>query len=604
MERLTGHMVKAIGWPLTVISLCIFVLFTPVHAMTAGTYINNDQPGIKLDLTEDGDYDLWMEKGKDVIEIQLGKYTLKQNSLLLRPDQSDIGDMDPMQGKVVDECTIDIENGGIFKLENCTAGRLNKTNFPNAEPGNTLGRTAQTAFPKSWHIVKTRDMELYVPVDAKVKTTGDGVFVYFNNGEAGLSELDKNYLSGLVRKCNPSQTLNKAETTFYVCGQAADARFIQIVQARKKQGTRGLFSFVKAGDLSTLKALSIAISSIRPLSKKGTRRPDMSSMPQLVTWRPSDRSFSIKVPRGWEVHGGTADFGRNGYIRIVQAISPAKEAGFVGVYYPFYEYAQTSMGISGIPPMDARTYLTQKFFTDLGSQYHITFDDLHIEHLEIDRALSQKLTRAYNSFGNYGLSTKCEAVDGTATYSYQGKPYEMKISGIMSYSQNPMSGFGYITTWGPGPVVLGAALKGTLQRWEPVFSRMSESWQVDMNWLTRHLHMARADAQRTLSHFSKMRRIIHENSERRMNSGLREWEQEQNERMEEFWDTYYALGGEERYDDPVTGEEVDVPIGADKYLYDHLSQSWVGVRDDNPDADEIIQHLKEDGFRELKLHTH
>ncbi len=587
---------------------CLFVIFicslsyfvSNSWAVSEGIYISKDRAALKLDITQDGDYDFWLEKGDDVVEIQLGKYVFKNNKIVLRPEMSDIGDMNPIEGTVLDECTIKLKGRGVFTLQDCKSSSVADNTRKEIPKDNINAFHAQREFPKNWHVVKKQGVEIYVPVDATVRTTDSTVVIDLNGGEAGVLKFDNGLMSHLIRKCNPVDALSKADTTFYVCSKSSDSRFLQVVGGEKAGGKTGVFSYVKAADISTLKALSIAVSSLKPINGKTST----GSLPKFVTWRPTDRSFSIMVPEGWQVNGGTADFGRNGYIRIVQALSPDKEAGFLGVYYPFYEYAQTSMGTSGMPPVDARTYVSENFFSDLAAKYHITFDNLQIKHLEIDRALSQKFTRQYSNFMNSGGSANCKVVKGSGTFTFEGKPYDMMIFAVMSYSQNPMSGFGYLTIWGPGPMLIGTALKGDIHKWEPVFKKMAESWQVDMNWLSSHSRMARADAQRVLSHYSKMRRLIHENSEHRMQSGMEEWSSEESERMEEFWDTFHALGGEERYDDPVTGEEVDVPIGADKYLYDHLSKTWVGVRDDNPDADEIIQHLKEKGFRKLRLHTH
>jgi len=94
-----------------------------------------------------------------------------------------------------------------------------------------------------------------------------------------------------------------------------------------------------------------------------------------------------------------------------------------------------------------------------------------------------------------------------------------------------------------------------------------------------------------------MSEMIHKNSEMRLNQGMREWEQQQN--LEN-----YALGGEERYDNPITGEEIDVPTGADKYLYDNYSRMWVGINMGNSDALDIINELKNNNFVELKKHKY
>jgi hypothetical protein len=51
-------------------------------------------------------------------------------------------------------------------------------------------------------------------------------------------------------------------------------------------------------------------------------------------------------------------------------------------------------------------------------------------------------------------------------------------------------------------------------------------------------------------------------------------------------------------------EEIDVPTGADKYFYDNYSETWIGIKMDNPDALDIINELKNNGFVELKKHRY
>jgi len=117
-------------------------------------------------------------------------------------------------------------------------------------------------------------------------------------------------------------------------------------------------------------------------------------------------------------------------------------------------------------------------------------------------------------------------------------------------------------------------------------------------------HKAQKEMQSTLKHYRKMSDMIHKNAEYRLNLSESTYNNISNTENEVFWDTFYALGGEERYDNPQTGEEIDVPIGADKYLYDNYSETWVGINLDQPDALDLINELKNNGFVELKKHTY
>jgi hypothetical protein len=101
-----------------------------------------------------------------------------------------------------------------------------------------------------------------------------------------------------------------------------------------------------------------------------------------------------------------------------------------------------------------------------------------------------------------------------------------------------------------------------------------------------------------------MTRLIRENSEYRINLGLKMHEENEKVENEIFSDIWYALGGEERYDNPSTGEVIALPVGADKYFYDNYSETWIGIKMDNPDAMDIVNELKNNGFVELKKHRY
>ncbi len=369
---------------------------------------------------------------------------------------------------------------------------------------------------------------------------------------------------------------------------------------------KGFGSLVRAKDFTTFKALAIAISSLKPGSPKRLSGKGQAPV-TLVKWTPRDGSFSIKVPRGWKVSGGTIDYGPNGYLRIVQALSKDESAGFLGVYAPVYHFVRSSFGTSGVPPEDPVSYIRGRFFSDLYNNFKIIFENMRFQDLHIAPEASRELNRLNADFAarmGFTGTMETQVIYGRASYVYQGKEYELSLFGAIQYTTYPLQGFGYATNWGPAPIFLGSAEKGELGKYQKVFEQVSSSWQVSSQWLSMHYRRAAAQARDIIRHYRKMSKIIHEGSERRMNEGLKQWEAEEHEKMEEFWDTYYALGGEERYDNPVTGEEIDVPTGAGRYLYDNYSQTWVGIRDDVPESQELVQHLKEKGFVELKRHTH
>ena len=459
-------------------------------------------------------------------------------------------------------------------------------------------------FPKDWRLYKGEGFEIYLPSDARLKVKNGKIALSYRHGEGGLVVTNYSHRveRSLTHQCRPKLTMEKEGTTFYLCRRGKP--YLEVVTKGSKPA---LVSYVRAGDFSTLKAISLALASFRPLRPGGEESPQSIPRVSFVKWTPRDGSFTIVVPSGWQTTGGTADFGRNGYVRIVRTMAPDGSAGFLGVYYPFHQYAQTAYGNNGMAPMSPQAYFNGPFFNLLASNYRIYFNDLRISNISVDGPLSRQLSyqqQVQLRRGGVNAAVKIQAVMGKATFNYNGEPFEMAILGTMRYLTYPLQGMGYSYVWGPAPIYIEAARKGTLSRWFPVLKRVAESWQVNTGWLMRHQRMAAQDARRTVEHYRRMSKMIHEGYEKRSRMGMRQWESEEHERMEEFWDTYYALGGEERYDNPQTGEEVDVPIGADKYLYDSYSQSWVGVTMDQPNAQELIQNLKENGFVELKRHRH
>ncbi len=570
---------------------CILLFFVfKAFAEVDGIYSIPTDSGVKLKLS-DGHYRIWMEESGETFVVQEGEYTLKGKHIYFMPHLNNISDLADSKGEIIDNCRLKWE-GDIFLKENCLEAKEHSKH-------QACGRSAH--FPQKWRVYRTKSFEIYLPLEAKIKTNEKGIKIKFRDGSAGLeavqavNEVEKR----LLKRCKPVAKLAKGNTKFFVCKNDTKNRYLEIVT---KGEPPKILSYVSADDLATIKALSLAISTIKFLGK------DSSLVRQKIIfrkWQPKDRSFSIQVPVDWQVQGGTADFGRNGYIRIVQAGTKDNKIGFLGLYYPFYQYAQIGYTGSGIVPMDSEKYLKSLFFSDLARNYQITFDNLNITNIEIDQRLSQELTsKVQNMISQKGMNIakRYEVFVADAIYDFDETPYQMKIFGAISYTTMPLEG-AYSYVWGPEPVFLAVAPSGKMDEWLPVFQKISQSWLVNPQWLVAHQHYAAEDTQRALKHFKKISSIIRKHEES-MSHSTYEWEQQQNLEMELHWDTFYALGGEERYDNPITGEEVDVPTGADKYLYDQYSQSWIGINFDKPEAEEVIQHLKEKGFVELVPHRY
>ncbi len=583
------------------LSISLFMDASICFGLSNGLYHSLSNPDMKLDLAE-GDYDHWIEKGDDIVELQFGSYEVRGNFIQFKPQSSDVGDMSPSRAVIVDNCRIRWGKKGVFLLDDCQNG-LENGQIVRAAP-TRVAQHDRSDFPQKWRIVRKGGLELYVPEKAQVQQENNGVTISFRDAKAQMVALEqgRDLFTYLEEECRPRTILQQRQTWFFLCGPGARHKFMEIVT----KGTPSrLLTCVQADDMSTFKALSIAISSLRRTGPSQAPKPGLHVA--LRRWSPADSSYSILVPEGWKVQGGTADLGRNGYVRMVKADSPDGEASFLGCYCPFYQFSQTVYGTAGMPPVDGVSYVKDMFFGQLAQRYGIVFDNLKLSKLDEDRELSQRLTSEAERLARrvaVSASVRYEAVKGSGSCTQNGQLFDVAITGVLQYTKMPLMGAGYSYSWGPGPLFVETARQGLLNRWHPIFLQMAESWQPSDAWLARHNQMAMRDAQQSLRHFRKMSRMIHENAERRMESGMKEWESQENQNMEIFWDAFYALGGEDRYDEPDTGEEIDVPTGADKYLYDRLSQVWVGVRMDQPGAQDLIQELKQKGFVELRPHTY
>ncbi len=565
------------------ISILSIFIFSLAFALTEGTYDNINQPGMKLQLNH-GKYKLWINYNGQLINIQEGTYKIQQGTIYFNPQKSNVGDLNPIQSEIIDECSFEMGKAGIFKAENCNPQKINKkvSHLKN--------------FPKNWKLYKTKEFEIYMPAEAKVKLKDNKFTISYKNsyGNIRVSKNPQNLIQNLISQCKPEKSVNKKDTYFFIC---KNKTYLTVVL---KEGNPSLVSYINARNFAHLKALSIAISSLN------IYRQNANLKTKFIKWVPRDNSFSILVPEGWHVEGGTADLGVNGYLRIVQAYPNNKEVKFLGFYYPAYEYAQTNYGSQGVPPMRPEDYVQSLLFQHLAQQFKIYFENLKIEKLEVDEQVSQRITEKEIEFyreNGVNLNPQEKVFYGRGKYTQNGKHYELLIIGKINYITYPI-GIGYTYNWGPTPVFLYSIEKGKINKWYPILKKMADSWKVNYQWLQKHYQKANIEAQQILNHYRKMSRIIHENEEYRLNLRIQTSQEISNTENEIFFDTFYALGGEERYDNPQTGEEIDVPTGADKYFYDNYSETWIRIKMDNPDALDIINELKNNGFIELKKHRY
>ena len=584
------------------IFLFILVYFSGFNVFAAidGQYrMVDDDSNVTL-LLSNGIYRIYMQEGGYGFDIQIGKFQIKGKQIYFYPQVNNIPELGNSTGVILSPCKIEWE-GDIFVKKGCDSSKEKEP--PSANTNNVKQNYSNNhkKFPDRWTVFENQILQLSVPVGAKVETEGNKVRISYADASGELIAVNdaNEQTKKLLNSCMPIKSLAKGDTKFFICNDQAKFHFMQIVSQGKPAKK---LSYVTANDLSTLKALSIALSSI-----KLKKRPSSQTAVKVTMepWQPRDGSFTISVPRGWSVDGGTADFGRNGYVRIVQAVSPDQKKMFIGFYYPFYQYVQLGGIASGIPPMGPEEFITGRLFIDLAQNYRIIFNNPHIKFVKPNPQLSDQLNReAQKMIARRGMrgSAKYEVFTAEALVDMNGQEKPMYIFGIMTYITLPLSA-GYSYLWGPSPIILAVTPEGSFNRWWGVFEKMAESWQVNPRWLSAHLQYAASDAQATLNHFKKISALIRKQGEA-LNNSLNDWEQQTDFEMELFYDTYHALGGEERYDNPVTGEEIDVPTGADKYLYDQYSQAWVGIQMDKPNAPELIQELKENGFIELTPHDY
>ena len=567
--------------------------------MQQGVYVDSEQPGISVELARNH-YKVTGNINGEAVTVQEGSYRIDGKRVLFAPVRSDIGYLEPSQGIVVDDCTLEWTGNGHFHAAHCTP----VPSKPHEHPSHFKD------FPKTWVRYEGKSFILSIPKGCKVREEGGALTLEYGSAKGRIVPIKNRdaFLSAEAKRCGATETVRSRDGASVVmtCKSWWHTYFEQIVFKETRSGSiAAVVSGKKPGDF---KALSIALASLKPKPAGATAQGSLPAPLPTRGWHPSDQSFAIEIPRGWRADGGTADLGANGYVRIVQAASPADDASFVGVYYPFYQYVQTPYGSNGAAPMQADVYVKERFLAELRSQYRIAYPNVAWKRVEIDEPLSRRLSQMANEMAaQYGLTvrTRYTAVQASGTYTCGSKPCDIAVYGVLQYTTMPLQGgMAQSESWGPAPLYVVTAPKGGLFRYFRTFERMATSFRVDDKWLRQHLKNAAAQGRQIVAHYRKMSQLIHENSERRILDALAEHDAQENEIMEEHWDTFFALGGEERYEDPETGEEIDVPTGADRYFYDRYSQAWTGIRDDDPDAGEIVEHLKEDGYEQLRLHTH
>lgn len=577
-----------------------------------GIYTLASGEGMVLQL-EKGRYRLWFQKGDRKMEIQGGGYRTEKGQIHFLPEFSNLPDLEIPYGEILGPCRIRW-GGDLFVNDTCPRGGASRKSPVEAKKGQKpkirsrsvgVPKSRHQSFKEKWRVVEKGNVRVSVPRCANVSFVKNRLTIRYEEGVAelfaGREALSEDPLQDVLRRCAPVKRFKKEETDLYLCSKNAPYAYLQVVERAK--GGRKLITYAAARNFETLKKISLMIASVAPATKSGGAKRNPPT-PSLRPWRPRDGSFTVSVPEGWHADGGTADMGRNGYIRLIRIEDPESKRGVVGYYRPFYQYLRIGYTAAGDPPMEPEAYIKSRLFSELAF-YGIAFDNLTFRHFRLDEALSRQMTRQQMRF-NAGLgvnvSQEYKAFLADAEFMKEGVPYRMVIEGALTYTILPLNG-GTTVMWGPASLFVEYAPRKEFSGLYPLFRKIAGSWRVEPRWLAAHQKSAAADAASVLSHYRKMSKILRQ-SEERMNRQLREWEELEHQKEEIFWDTFYALGGEERYDRPDTGEEIDLPTGADKYLYDTYSQSWAGVRMDRPDARELVRVLKEKGFRELKPHRY
>jgi len=585
--------------------------------------------GANLELKQNR-YQAWFEENGNKATLQIGTYTIEGETIIFHPSYDALKNlsgiasgkedahMDIATVKIIDDCTIEW-GGDTFRKRACDSLSESSKNikdgeeaFPDSdsdgyadEASPTPQKKASTKHP--WKVVRKGAFELSAPEGAKVYADREGIEIDYAGGNAGIefiTEDNKDFFLDIVEDCDPVKKFSKGELRIFQCSEKSHNRYLMLLKRDLKK-YRFVY-YVAADTPKILKNLSLAVASIRIVPKKAMVHTANSAYrtPPMYPWHPSDNSFSIDVPQGWAADGGTADLGRNGYLRIVHVFSPDRREGFIGVYYPFYQYIQMGSTQSGYAPMDGKSYIYRRFFSDL-ARYGINFNQLNLEDVNIDLQASQEATMEARQL--------LRQTDSTTDFQYQivwgkgvffattSQPLELLLFGYMQYVRKYQA-YGVMTSqWGPAPFYITYAPKEEMGRWFHTFEKIGKSWQVNPQWFQAHFNYARQDAQKSIGHFRKISNIIRQH-EKSLDAAMQAHDAQNHVEDELFWDRFYALGGEDRLNNPNTGEEIDLPTGADKYLYDEYSQSWVGINQDQPDAEEWTRHLKENGWVELKPH--
>ncbi|WP_456429125.1 hypothetical protein [Nitratifractor sp.] len=611
-----------------------FVMAFPLFAeIQEGLYILPSEKTMQLSL-KDGTYRVRYEdaQGNRVV-LQEGEYRVDGDRIRFIPKVDRLKEMGFQEegleeGEILGVCRLRW-GGDIFVKKGCTevSDEMSENeNFKeiteeNGEDENQItppenietesedsSEQETGTIEKPWRIVRNGGFELSLPEGAKLRTDQKGFELLWNGAQGAVQIVPggevPSRLQRLLRECRPVKFLARGATRIALCKQGAAQRYLEIVTKKSGEGT--LYSFAAANDLKTLKRLSIALSSLRPVKRKGgSPNPGGVTLPTF-TWSPSSRCYTVAAPRGWDVQGGCANLGRNGYIMLLKMTDPERKRGMLLIDYPFYQSIRMGGQNLGVAPMDCRSYFGRRLFQDLASRYGILFPGMRLDRLGPDVEMSRRLTmETANFLRRYGIAAtdQYRVCRGEGLFSPQETPLRLEILGVLAYRSRPLYGGAGMTLWGPEPAVITYAPQREITTWNAFLLKLAETWRPDPRWLARHHQYAAQDARSVLAHFQKIRQIIQEH-ETAMEQAAAEHDRQEHFENELFWDTFYALGGEDRYDDPDTGEEIDVPTGADKYLYDQYSQTWVGLHDDQPDVQELEEALREKGFRELVPHRY
>ncbi len=302
------------------------------YASVEGLYAVKGDCNIKLKLSR-GTFHVWAEEDSQRLDMQIGKYKVQNKHIYFYPEINNIPDLGNSVGEITGKCTIKWE-GDVFVKRNCGSRKSKTAKDYQATNHKSPQGSLRSSFPTKWRTYRTETLEIYVPEGAKIKTSKEGIKISFRGsiGEILVVE-DTGVISArLARDCRPESVLSKGNSRFFICGDKSDFPYIQTVT---KGNQEKIFSYVMAKDISSLKALSIALSSIKLKKLASVSKDKKVKNLSYTLWHPRDGSFSVKVPENWEADGGTADFGRNGISESSEWYLPTRKKACLVFIIPF-----------------------------------------------------------------------------------------------------------------------------------------------------------------------------------------------------------------------------------------------------------------------------